>query len=172
MGLGDRVATAYPTAGARPNTLTAGEAAEGWRLLFDGRTTAGWHGYGKRSADGWVIEDGTLRGSPGSGGRPSRLEDGQHTGSNYALHPAPIRAARPIGEWNSSRLVVDGSHVEHWLNGVKVLEYEMGSDDWQRRLAPSRYGERPEYGRAARGRLALQDHGGKARFRSVKIRPR
>jgi hypothetical protein len=91
-------------------------------------------------------------------------------GSNYALH-APLRdATRPVGEWNTARLLVRGSHVEHWMNGVELLEYEIGSADWERRVKASKFSSLPRYGREPRGHIALQDHGDPVAYRNLKIR--
>jgi hypothetical protein len=91
-------------------------------------------------------------------------------GANYALHPAPRGVVKVAGEWNSVRLVVNGSHVEHWLNGQKVVEYELGSADWEARRKASKFANAEQYGRATRGHLALQDHGDRVCFRNVRIR--
>ncbi|HEY8521851.1 MAG TPA: DUF1080 domain-containing protein [Gammaproteobacteria bacterium] len=92
-------------------------------------------------------------------------------GANYALH-APLRdATRPPGQWNDVRLVVDGAHVEHWLNGEKVVEYELWSEDWEARVAASKFASLPHYGRARRGHIALQDHGDLVAYRNIMIRP-
>lgn len=91
-------------------------------------------------------------------------------GSVYGLYAAPEDVVRPAGEWNRVRIVADSSHVEHWLNGVKVAEYELGSDEWDRRVAETKFAEWPEFGRAREGRIALQDHGDPVRYRSVRIR--
>ncbi|MCH8812315.1 MAG: DUF1080 domain-containing protein [Gemmatimonadetes bacterium] len=100
--------------------------------------------------------------------------DGRSTltsvGSNYALHPAPRGVAHPIGEWNSIRIVVNGNHVDHWMNGVQIVEYELGSADWLKRVAASKFNDWPEYGQASRGHIGLQDHGDRAAFRNIKIR--
>lgn len=92
------------------------------------------------------------------------------SGSNYALHPAPRGVVKPAGEWNTARIVVDGNHVEHWLNGQKLLEYEFHSEDWKRRVAESKFAEWPEYGMAEEGHIGLQEHGNRVAFRNVKIR--
>ncbi len=91
-------------------------------------------------------------------------------GSNYALHPAPRGLARPVGEWNSARILVNGNHVAHWLNGVRTVEYELGSADWLERVAASKFSAWPEYGKAPRGHIGLQEHGDRVAFRSIKIR--
>ncbi len=91
-------------------------------------------------------------------------------GANFGLYPAPAGIVRPAGEWNRVRILVRGSHVEHWLNGTKLLEYELGSPDWEARVAKSKFVEWPGYGRAARGHIGLQDHGDRVAYRDIKLR--
>jgi hypothetical protein len=91
-------------------------------------------------------------------------------GANYALHPAPRGVVKPVGEWNAVRLVVNGPHVEHWLNGKKIVEYEIGSADWKERVAKSKFKQWPEYAQAKEGYIGLQDHGSFVAFRNIKIR--
>jgi hypothetical protein len=67
-------------------------------------------------------------------------------GANYDMHPPSSAAVHPAGEWNQVRLVVDGAHVEHWLNGVKVVDYELWSDTWKELIAQSKWNEMPDYG--------------------------
>jgi hypothetical protein len=105
----------------------------------------------------------------------ARHADGQNpltsAGANYALYPASADVVRPVGEWNQVRIVAQGNHVEHWLNGQKVVEYELGSPDWQERVAASKFATMPGYGRALRGHIALQDHGDPVWYRDIRIRP-
>ena len=91
-------------------------------------------------------------------------------GSNYALHPSPEGIVRPIGEWNAVLIVVNGAHVEHWLNGTRVVEYELWSPEWEALVAASKFAEWPPYGRAEVGHIGLQDHGDRAFFRNIKIK--
>jgi hypothetical protein len=91
-------------------------------------------------------------------------------GANYGLHPAARGVVRPAGEWNRARVVVEGNHVEHWLNGVRVVEYELGSEDWEARVAESKFAQWPAYGRAPRGHIGLQDHDDPVWYRNIKIR--
>ena len=91
-------------------------------------------------------------------------------GSNYGLHGAPHGIVKSAGEWNSSRIVVVNNQVEHWLNDDKVVEYELGSADWLRRVANSKFAQWPEYGRASRGHIGIQDHGDRVSFRNLKVR--
>ena len=90
--------------------------------------------------------------------------------SNYALHAPPRDLTRPVGQWNEGRIVVDGNHVEHWLNGVKVVEYELGSPDWLARVAKSKFKQWPAYGTRRTGHIALQDHGDPVWYRNLRIR--
>lgn len=92
------------------------------------------------------------------------------SGANYGLHPAPRGVVRPVGEWNSVRLVVRGAQVEHWLNGTKIVEYVLGSDDWKARVAASKFAQWPDYGQARRGHIGLQDHGDWVAYRNIKLR--
>jgi len=103
-------------------------------------------------------------------GHPDGANPETSTGSNYALHAPTANVARPAGEWNTVRLLVKGNHVEHWLNGTKIVEYELGSADWKRRVAASKFKDMPGYGVAPRGHIALQDHGDAIAFRNIKVR--
>jgi hypothetical protein len=92
-------------------------------------------------------------------------------GSSYALYPAEAGIVKPAGEWNSTRIVVRGSHVEHWLNGRKLVDFELGSDDWEARVAKSKFSEWKDYGRARVGYIGIQgDHDGTLSLRNIRIR--
>lgn len=93
------------------------------------------------------------------------------TGDNYDLHSSSVAASNPIGEWNHARIVVDGPHVEHWLNGVMTVSYELWSPEWEELVAGSKFAPYPQYARAAEGRIGIQDHGHEIRYRNIKIRP-
>ena len=98
------------------------------------------------------------------------LDPRTSAGANYALHAPEDDAARPAGEWNEARLVVRGPHVEHWLNGAKLLEYELWSDDWSQRVSASKFGAMPDYGTRPRGHIVLQDHGDRVAYRNIRVR--
>jgi len=103
-------------------------------------------------------------------GYPAKIENWQKTAANYAMHePAGVKP-NAVGEWNSARIVVNGNHVEHWLNGVKAVEYELGSDDWQKRKAKGKWSNAAGYGSAKNGHIDLQDHGTEAWFRNIMIK--
>lgn len=92
-------------------------------------------------------------------------------GAAYALYPSPAGHLKPVGEWNQARIVVKGAHVEHWLNGVKLVDYELWSPDWEAKVKDSKFGTWPNFGRATRGRIAMQgDHAGRLAFRNIRIR--
>ena len=92
-------------------------------------------------------------------------------GAAYAILPSPAGHLKPVGEWNRARIVVKGNHVEHWLNGVKLLEYEFGSADWTAKVQASKFKDWPNYGKSKRGYIALQgDHEGSLAFRNIRIR--
>jgi hypothetical protein len=99
------------------------------------------------------------------------LDPRTSAGSNYAMHAPSKRVTRPAGEWNQARIQVCGPSVEHWLNGEKIVAYELGSADWLARVAACKWKDRPDYGRRPSGLIALQDHGDRVAFRSIRIRP-
>ena len=219
------IAAAALAAATEQNTLTAAEKNDGWKLLFDGKTTTGWRGWKQEGApDGWKAVDGALtrlakagdlitvdqygsfdfmfewriarNGNSGvffhvaeapdlpntyttgpeyqlidNDGHPdAKNGPDRHAGGNYALHPPVNAVPKPIGEWNRSRILVNGAHVEHWLNDVKVVEYELWSADWKDRVAKSKFKAMPRYGLEKTGYIALQDHGDEVAFRNLKIK--
>jgi hypothetical protein len=208
-----------------PNTLTAAEKKDGWKLLFDGSTTSGWRGFKKEAVPpGWKVVDGALtrvdkagdlittdkyadfdltfewriakNGNSGvfyhvaeapdldtvyrTGPEYQLIDNEGHpdakngpdrwAGANYALNAPTTSDTKPIGEWNQSRIVVNGPHVEHWLNGTRVVEYELWSPDWKARVAKSKFNAMPRYGMEKTGYIALQDHGNEVAFRNMKIK--
>ncbi|NOY96218.1 MAG: DUF1080 domain-containing protein [Chlorobi bacterium] len=103
-------------------------------------------------------------------GWPTKLRPSQHSGANYAMDAPQNAKTKPTGEWNSAKIIVDGTHVEHWLNGVKVVEYELWSDEWKAMKEAGKWKEEPYYGMAKKGYIGLQDHGGLTMFKNIKIR--
>lgn len=106
-------------------------------------------------------------------GFPGELEDWQKVGADYAMHTANEnikKAIKGANEWNKSRIVFDNGHVEHWLNGEKIVEFETWTDDWHRRKNSGKWENAPEYGLAKTGVISLQDHGDRAWVRNIKIK--
>jgi len=89
----------------------------------------------------------------------------------YGLYPSPEGHLKPVGEWNTARIVAKGAHVEHWLNGFKMVEYELWSPDWEAKVASTKFKAWPKFGRAKVGHIGLQgDHEGSLAFRNIRIR--
>jgi hypothetical protein len=218
-----------------PNTLSAREQQDGWTLLWDGKTTAGWRGAKLKGfpATGWSVKDGVLTVAETGGGEAAaggdivtvdeygdfelivefKITKGANSGIKYfvdtelnkgegssigcefqilddAVHPDAkmgVKGNRKlaglydmippvgvrfngVGEWNRARIVVQGRHVEHWLNGFKTVEYERGTQMWRALVNHSKYVVWPSFGEAATGHILLQDHGNRVSFRTVKIR--
>lgn len=82
----------------------------------------------------------------------------------------PLDTTNPVGQWNNTRILVDGSHVTHWMNGVKYVEYDLWSEDWNQRVAHSKFRQWPNFALARTGYICLQDHGNEVAFRNIKIR--
>ncbi len=92
-------------------------------------------------------------------------------GAAHSLHAAPRGVVKPAGEWNSTRIVVRGPHVEHWLNGQQVATFAFGSDDFLQRVADSKFGRWPNFGKATSGVIGIQgDHRGLLAIRHLRIR--
>jgi hypothetical protein len=139
----------------------------------------------------WRVEKGGNNGlkylvtekRPGAPGHEYQLIDDQGhadakvgakrmTASFYdVMPPAADKPLKPAGEWNSSRVMVKGNHVEHWLNGVKVLEYELGSEAVKKAVAESKFKNSPRFGEKIRGHIMLTDHGDEAWFLNIQLRP-
>jgi hypothetical protein len=227
-----------------PNTLTTAERAAGWRLLFDGKTLAGWHGLGyKETPPGlWLVEDGAIMhvakgkapiqpdGQPltgmdlisdnafadfeltwewkisqagnsglkynvseelstqmaprhaAKGWEYQMIDDEKNednklathrTGALYDMLPPDERTkhVNPAGAWNRSRIVFRGTHGEHWLNGAKVVEFDLGTARFDSAFAKSKYKSYPAWFPVRRrGQLVLQDHDDYVWFRDIKIR--
>jgi hypothetical protein len=96
----------------------------------------------------------------------------RQTAALYDVLPAANRPIRPAGELNQSRVVVNGKHVEHWLNGTRVLQYELESPELKKAIAGSKFKDIARFGTVVKGHILLQDHGDEAWYRNVKIRPR
>lgn len=103
---------------------------------------------------------------------PEKLEEWQKLGVDYAMY-LPDKSkmkVHPAGEWNTSKIVFDNGHVEHWLNGEQILEFDAWTDDWFQRKKSGKWSDAPEYGLSRKGVICLQDHGYPASFRNIKLK--
>lgn len=117
----------------------------------------------------WSAVEYQLLDDPNAADGKNRLTS---AGAAYGLYAPPAGVVKPFGEWNSTRVVVKGTHVEHWLNGQKLLEYEFYSPDWEAKVAASKFKTWTKYGRASKGHIAIQgDHNGELTLRNIRIRP-
>jgi len=222
-------------ASGKDNYISKAEAADGWRLLWDGKTTDGWRGakLDKFPQKGWTIENGVLKVMAGNGGEAAnggdivttrtykcfilsvdfKITEGANSGikyfvdpaenkgagsaigwefqilddlrhpdaklgvkgnrklaSLYDLIPAPENKPFDIKQWNNTIIVVKGNHVEHWLNGTKMLEYERNNQMWNALVAYSKYKNWNNFGNHTEGNILLQDHGDEVWFKNVKIK--
>jgi len=104
----------------------------------------------------------------------SKHNDGKNkltaAASLYGLYRAEGKVLNPVGQWNSAKIVQRGNHVEHWLNGKKVVEAVIGSDDWKERVGDSKFRTWEKFGASQSGHIAFQDHGDKVWFRDIEIK--
>ncbi|HHJ10356.1 MAG TPA: DUF1080 domain-containing protein [Bacteroidetes bacterium] len=103
-------------------------------------------------------------------GWPGKLNDWQTTGANYAMDPPVNAKIKPALTWNSAEIVVNGPHVIHYLNGSKVVEYDLWTDEWKAKVKNCKWKDYPGYGLAHKGHIGLQDHGSKIWFRNIRIK--
>lgn len=158
---------------AAAGDLITREQFQNFELVFDWKI-----GYGGNSGVMYhVTEDGSETYETGPEYQlldDPHYPDGQSlltsAGSDFGIYPVTQRMAKPANVWNTSRIVVNGAHVEHWLNGVKVVDYELWSPDWTQRVQNSKFKAWPGYGMAKYGYIALQDHEFPIAFRNIKIR--
>jgi len=242
-----RICTSAPEAFATPqsqsapqvnqiaNTISDQEAKEGWKLLWDGKTTEGWRGAKLTTfpSKGWVIDNGILKVMKSDGGESTNggdivtvkkyknfilkvdfmitpgansgikyfvnteinkgagssigcefqiLDDQKHPdaklgvkgnrtlGSLYDLIPADSTKPFRPGFFNTAMVVVKGNKIEHWLNGVKIVEYERGNQMWRALVAYSKYRDWENFGDWEEGNILLQDHGDEVLYKNVKIK--
>lgn len=230
------------SAASAQNTLTAAETAAGWRLLFDGKSLAGWRGLGYDSVPTahWKVVDGAIMkipsgkvklmpdGQPAAGGDLMTIDTfgdfelsfqwkatpGMNSGvkynvseefslknaSNHAalgfeyqvlddslnednkipshragalydlLVPNGDKRLMPVGQWNASRIVFQGNHGEHWLNGKKIVDFDLGTPRMDAALAKSKYKNIAGFADRRQGHIILQDHNEEVYFRDLKIR--
>lgn len=95
----------------------------------------------------------------------------RQTAAFYDVLPAADRPLKPAGEWNSSQVIVKGKHVEHWLNGKRVLQYELDSPELRAAVAKSKFKDIARFGKPQKGHILIQDHGNAVWYRNVRIKP-
>lgn len=215
---------------AQDNTLTAAEKKQGWKLLFDGKTTDGWHNYNNDNKidNCWKVINGELvldvdaktkgvngniitneefenyeftvewnisecgnsgilfnviedkkYGEPYLTGPEMQIADACHpdariikhqAGNLYDLIASTTVSLKPAGQWNVSRILVNKGHLEFWQNGVKQIETTMFTPEWDALIKESKFKNWEGFGKAKKGKIALQDHGNKIAFKNIKIR--
>ncbi len=214
----------FPGFAETANQLTEEEKAGGWKLLFDGKTTHGWHSFKKQTfpEKGWDIQESWFHGVGKGGGdilsdgefdqfelewewkvapegnsglkyfvvdsrneplgheyqmldeehEPNSKTFGKHSTASFydVLKPEILPPTKPAGQINRSRIVVKGNRVEHWLNGVKVLDYSCSSEAVKRAVAQSKFKNVRGFGERLKGHILLQEHGKEVWFRNLKIR--
>ncbi len=101
----------------------------------------------------------------------AKSDANQLVGTLYGLYARRVDTTRPAGEWNQSRIVLEGGKVEHWLNGQKVVSAQIGSEDWNERVDRTKFSAWNRFGKNARGHLVLQDHGAQVWYRNLRVRP-
>ncbi len=102
---------------------------------------------------------------------PEKLEEWQKTGADYAMNVAnDKKKVNPIGEWNTSKIIFNKGHVEHWLNGEKIVSFQAWDAKWKKEKQEGKWKDYPDYGNAKKGLIALQDHGNKAYFKNIMIK--
>lgn len=202
---------------------------KGWTSLFDGKTTKGWHNYGKKDISPlWKVEDGALIMSAKGAGdiatdkeyedfefelewkiseggnsgiyylvneNPEKYtkgwntgpemqvldddkhpdatkgKDGNHqAGALYDLIPATNKQLKPVGEWNIAKIIVNKGKVEHWLNGSKIVSYDLDSPEFAALVKASKFATLPDFAKFRKGRIMLQDHGDLVWYRNIRIR--
>jgi hypothetical protein len=215
-----------------PNELTKKEKKEGWKLLFDGKTTKGWHTYLRDTVGSkWQVKDGTLvfdRTKPANGGGDIvtnkeyenfelnlewKVAKGSNSGIIFDVQESPKYAATyltgpemqvldnisasdnkkqnhlagclydmagdtsvskpmPVGEWNKVRIIQNKGHLTFYLNGIKTFEGQIGSDEWKKMVAKSKFAGKdfPDFAKVAKGKIALQEHPGSSAWRNIKIK--
>ncbi|MEY4931403.1 MAG: hypothetical protein RI909_2127 [Bacteroidota bacterium] len=216
-----------------PNTLTKGEKKEGWKLLFDGKTTKGWRNFkSDKIGPAWKVNDNALTldvtkkddkrveaggdiitvgqfenyeltldwkiQACGNSGVIFNVQEGAN--QNYVWHSGPemqvldnachpdakiikhragdlydliscsTETVKPAGEWNQAKIITNKGHYEFWLNGVKTVEFDMHTPEWDKLVAGSKFKNMADFGKSTKGHISLQDHGDQVWYRNIKIK--
>ena len=145
------------------------ELALDWKLAPGGNSGVFYRGTEEYEHIYWSAPEYQLLDDAGHPDGKSRLTA---AGSAFGLYPSPAGVVKPADQWNSTRIVVNGNNVQHWMNGQKLLEYDLGSPDWEAKVKASKFNDYPHYGRASpKGHIAVQgDHDGTLSIRNVRMR--
>lgn len=103
-------------------------------------------------------------------GKGNPVGPAEHTASHYGIEPAVSDETNPVGDWNESRIVLQGNNVEYWLNGVMTTSYEIHSAKWQEQIANAKFAKWPVFATLDQGHIGLQDHGHRVWFRNLRIK--
>ena len=153
--------------------LMTKEAFENYELKFEWKISEGGNSgviYGVQETDGPSYVTGPEYQVLDNEGYYHKPTDDTAAGSLYGLYAPSKNVAKPAGEWNTGRIVLHGQHVEHWLNGEKVVDAEIGSDDWAKRIEGTKFAAWKDFAKKVNGHIALQDHGHQVWYRNIKIR--
>jgi len=144
------------------------ELALDWKVSSGGNAGVFYRGTEEYDKIYWSAPEYQLLDDAGHPDGQSRLTS---AGSDYGLYPSPAGVVKPADQWNSTLIVIKGNTVQHWLNGQKLLEYDLGSPDWQAKVKASKFLAYPHYGLAQKGYIAIQgDHDGALWIRNVRIK--
>jgi hypothetical protein len=216
-----------------PNTLTPQEKQQGWTLLFDGKTTTGWHTYLRDTVGSkWQVRNGAIvfdPSQPENGGGDLvtnsvyenyelnlewKISKGGNSGIIFDVQEDPrynatyltgpemqvldnisaddnkkqthlagclydmagdtsVSKPHPVGEWNQVRLIQNHGHLTFYLNGIRTFDGQMGSEEWNRMVANSKFRNKmfADFAKVAKGKIALQQHPGASEWRNIKLRP-
>lgn len=157
----------------RRSDIITQEQFENFELSFDWKLNPGKNSgvmYHVTEDNGATYESGPEYSLIDDEGYAEELAPAQKSGANYDVHAPSELAAKPVGQYNTSKIVVKGNHIEHWLNGKKVVEFEKGSPEWLELKNKSKWKDVKTYSASNSGHIALQDHGGGVAFKNIKIR--
>ena len=144
------------------------ELALDWKIAPGGNSGVFYRGTEEYDHIYWSAPEYQLLDDAGHPDGQSRLTS---AGAAYALYPSPPGIVKPAGQWNSTLIVVNRNNVQHWMNGQKLLEYELASPDWEAKVKASKFVAYPHYGRAPSGYIGIQgDHDGTLWLRNIRIR--
>ncbi len=161
--------TLHKQAGKRPGDIMTVDAYENYEFAWDWKLPE----KGNNGVKYFIIQE-----RKAAVGHEYQMIDDSTVKDDYSgnasfylvVKPRKDKPNKPMGQWNSSRIVVKGDHVEHWLNGMKVLEYECGSPEIMNQVPKTKFKKWPGFGKKVKGHILLTDHKDPCWFRNIKIR--